>query len=960
MAGELLERESELAALSAVLRAARLRRGGVALVDGPAGIGKSRLLDAARAEAEAAGMTVLRATGRELETEASFGIAAELFESRPAGAGGHSRAVSPRVGGGAPRGSSRPAASPRAGGGDGAARGRSRPAASPLDPAAASPADSPALLRELYWFAVDLAGDAGLAILVDDAQWCDRPSLAFLAHLAARSEEAPIALLLASRSGAPVAAPDALAALRGAAGPVVRPRPLGPDAVAALVRAELPDADDALVAACGEVTAGNPFMVIELARLLRVEALPPTADSVAAVRALVPETVMHALLTQLGRLGEAPEAIAAAAAVLGDGAPLRQVGALAKVDAAAAERAADTLAVAGILARGEPIRFAHPLIATAVRADLDAFARARAHREAADLLAADGAPLREVAAHLLATRPDADPWVLATLREAAARAVAQGDPAAAARLLARAAVEPPPPERRGEVLLELAEAEALAGDTAAAGHVEEALAALPGGPARGRALRSLGRIRFAAGEHAVAAGALEEALGALDAEGAEGQAILGEYLSINRFQAPLMAAAGRRLTPIVAATRAGDPPADPVLLVHAVLSLALAGEAPPRVRELAERAAARLDPDLDVAAYSLPSGMLVQALCAVDATDLADRIAAASLDAARRRGSFIASTAASFHRAIPRFHRGELTDAMADLGQAQATREEGWEAGVAWPLALQAHLQLERGELAAARDSVAGAVVAAGSMERAVLDFAAAAVALAERDPATALGAAEAAGALLGGEFGIDSAGFMPWRRPAALAALALGDDGRARGLADEQLALARAAAAPRPLALALRTAAAVGAGDPVALLEEARAVLGDDEPRLERAHVLAALGAALRRARRRRECREPLREALQLADSMGARALAETALEELRATGARPRRAAYTGVESLTPAELRVARLAAEGLTNREIAQELFVTAKTVQTHLSSVYRKLDAGSRQELPGLLAPETPR
>ncbi len=944
MAGELLERESELAVLSEVLGAARSGRGGVALVEGPAGIGKSRLLDAARAAAEAAGMEVLRATGRELETEASFGVAAELFEPPPASAGGRG----------------------------GAARGRSRPAPSPLDPAAAPAADSPALLRDLYWFAVDLAGDAGLAILIDDAQWCDRPSLAFLAHLAARADEAPIALLLAIRSGAPVAAADALAALRGAAGRVVRPRPLGPDAVAALVRAELPDADDALVAACGEVTAGNPFMVIELGRMLRIEAVPPTADSVAAVRALVPETVMHTLLTQLGRLGEGPEAIAAAAAVLGDGAPLRQVGALAKVDAATAERAADTLAAAGILARGEPIRFAHPLIATAVRADLSDFARARAHREAAALLAAEGAPLREVAAHLLATRPDADPWVLATLREAAARAVAQGDPAAASHLLARAVAEPPPAERRGEVLLELAEAEALAGDTTAAGHVEEALAALPAGPARGRALRSLGRIRFAAGEHAVAAGALEEALGALDAEGAEGQAILGEYLTINRFQAPLMAAAVRRLGPIVEATRAGDPPADPVLLVHAVLSLALAGEAPARVRELAERAASRLDPDLDVAAYSLPSGMLVQALCAVDATDLADRIAASSLDAARRRGSFIASTAASYHRAIPRFHRGELADALADLGQAQATREEGWEAGVAWPLSLQAHLQLERGALTAARESVAGVAAAEGSMERAVLDFADAAVALAEREPAAALRAAEAAGALLGGEFGIDSPGLLPWRRPAALAALMLGDDGRARALAEEQLALARAddgraptpaeeepalaPIAPRPLALALRTAAAVGAGDPVALLEEARAVLDDDEPRLERAHVLAELGAAMRRARRRRDCQEPLREALQLADAMGTRALAETALEELRATGARPRRAAFSGVDSLTPAELRVARLAAEGLTNREIAQELFVTAKTVQTHLSSVYRKLDAASRQELPRLLAP----
>jgi len=939
MAGDLLERESELGALGAVVAAARAGRGGVALVEGPAGIGKSRLLEAARAAAAAAGMALLRATGRELEAEAPFAVAAELFEPGPGSAGGaRGRSGSPPPD-------------------PGAERPYSRSAAALLDPAAA-PADAQALVRSLYWSAVDLAGDAGLAIVVDDAQWCDRPSLAFLAHLASRLDEVPIALLIAVRTGAPAAGADALGALRAAAGELVRPRPLGPDAVATLVRAALPEAEDAFVAACGEVTAGNPFLVIELARMLHAEAVPPTAASVAAVRALVPETVMHTLLTQLGRLGAEAEALAGAAAVLGDGAPLRQVGALAGIDAAAAEDAADALAAAGILARGEPIRFAHPLIATAVRTDLAEFARARAHREAADLLAAEGAPPGEVAAHLLATRPDADAWVLATLRDAAARAVGQGDPAAAARLLARAVAEPPPPDARGELLLELAEAEALAGDTAAAARVEEALAALPAGPARGRALRSLGRIRLAAGEPAVAAGALEEALAALDADGAEGQAILGEYLTINRFQAPLLAAAERRLGPIVAATRAGRPPEDPVLLVHAVLSLALAGAEPGQVRELAGRAAGRLDPDLDVAAWSLPSGMLVQALCAVDATDLADRIAAEALAAARRRGSFIAATSASFHRAIPRFHRGELTDALADLGQAQAAREEGWDAAVAWPLSLQAHLQLERGELGAARESVAIASAPAGSMERALLDFAAAAVALAERDPTAALAAAEAAGALLGDEFGIDSPGLVPWRRPAALAALALGEEARARALAEEQLELARTAAAPRPLALALRTAAAVGAGDPVELLEEGRAALDDGEPRLERAHVLAALGAALRRAGRRRDCQEPLREALQLADAMGARALAEAALEELRATGARPRRAAFTGVESLTPAELRVARLAAAGLTNREIAQELFVTAKTVQTHLSSVYRKLDAGSRQDLPRLLGPES--
>jgi len=926
MDGGLLERQGELDALAEVLAAARAGRGGVALVEGAAGIGKSRLLDAACAAAAASGMAVLRASGHELEGEASFGVAVELFEPSLAAAEGHGRIE----------------------------RGQPLPAAPLFDPAAAPAADSLALLRGLYWLAVELAGDAGLALVVDDAQWCDRPSLVFLAYLAARLEEVPIAVLVATREGAAGEAADALVALRGAGSRIVRPGPLGPGGVAALVRAELPGAEDAFVDACGEVTAGNPFLVIELSRLLAAEAVAPTAASVAAVKALVPDTVIHSFLTQLGRLGEEAEALAAAAAVLGDGAPLRQVAALAGVAAAPAEDAADALAAAGILARGEPIRFAHPLIATAVRDDLPEFARARAHRAAADLLSADGAPLREVAAHLLLTRPDADGWVLETLRAAAASAVVQGDPAAAARLLARAAAEPPASERRGEVLLELAEAEALAGDTAAAAHVEEALAALPPGPGRGRALRSLGRIRFAGGEHAVAAEALEGALAALDDEDPESQAILGEYLTVNRFHGPLLGAAERRLRPIVEATRDGDPPADPVLLVHALLSLALAGEAPALVGELADRAAARIDPDLDVASYSLPSGMLVQALCIVDATDRATAVADVALAEARRRGSFIAITSASFHRAIPRLHRGELSDAMADLGQGQATREEGWGAAVAWPLSLQAHLQLERGEVAAARESLALASAGDGSMEGAVLEFAVAALALAERDPGTALRAAEAAGEVLREGFGVDSPGFLPWRRPAALAALALGEEARARELAGEQLELARAAAAPRPLALALRTAAAVGGGDPVDLLEEARAALDDAEPRLERAHVLAELGAALRRAGRRRDCQGPLREALQTADAMGARALAEVARDELRATGARPRRAAFSGVEALTPAELRVARLAAEGLTNREIAQELFVTAKTVQTHLSSVYRKLDAGSRQELPGLL------
>ncbi len=110
-----------------------------------------------------------------------------------------------------------------------------------------------------------------------------------------------------------------------------------------------------------------------------------------------------------------------------------------------------------------------------------------------------------------------------------------------------------------------------------------------------------------------------------------------------------------------------------------------------------------------------------------------------------------------------------------------------------------------------------------------------------------------------------------------------------------------------------------------------------------------------LRRNNRRADAREPLRQGLELARSCGAKPLAERAHTELVATGARPRRLVFSGVEALTPSERRVATMAAEGMTNREIAQALFVTPRTVEVHLSSTYRKLGISSRTQLPDALA-----
>jgi hypothetical protein len=441
----LYERETERAAISRALDAARRGAGGLVLVEGPAGIGKSRLLTEARTTAAALGLTVLSARGIDLERDAPFAVAASLFAAplTAAPAGERARLLD----------------------------GHAALAAALFDLAAADrPATDPsALVRGLYWLTVNLAAPThqssashcgGLLIAVDDAQWADDPSLSYLAYLAARIDELPAVLVIAVRSGElppgeravgeRVVGRRALDWLKHQSGrSLLRPSALSPEAVAAMARTELPGAEPAFTRACAEVCGGNPFLATELLRALRADGVAPVAASAGRVRSLVPDSVLHAVLARLARLGEPAAALAKAVAVLGDRAPMRQAGLLANLDAATAEQAADALAGAHILAAGEPLGFAHPLIAASVYADIPAFARARAHRRAADLLTADGAALDAVVAQLLLTRPEGDQPTAATLREAAARALTRGDPGAAARLLRRALAEPPPARGAG-------------------------------------------------------------------------------------------------------------------------------------------------------------------------------------------------------------------------------------------------------------------------------------------------------------------------------------------------------------------------------------------------------------------------------------------------------------------------------------------------------------------------------
>jgi DNA-binding CsgD family transcriptional regulator len=204
------------------------------------------------------------------------------------------------------------------------------------------------------------------------------------------------------------------------------------------------------------------------------------------------------------------------------------------------------------------------------------------------------------------------------------------------------------------------------------------------------------------------------------------------------------------------------------------------------------------------------------------------------------------------------------------------------------------------------------------------------------------------------------SPSFLPWRSEAALAELALGRRESARRLADDELELARAFGTPRARGVALRAAGLVAGGEHgKLLLREAVDALEGAGARLERARALADLGAMFRRRNRRADARELLREALDIAHRAGAASLAARAETELRAAGARPRRVVLAGLESLTASERRIAELASQSLTNREIAQQLFITDRTVEGHLTSVFRKLRLESRTELATALAQEVP-
>jgi DNA-binding CsgD family transcriptional regulator len=930
----LLERETELRRLGSVLDEARERRGGLALLCGPAGIGKTRLLYATCAEAGRRSMRVLSAHGSDLEQQFAYGVVRQLFEGSWMEAGG----------GGKPARVRGPAA-------------YAAPVFAPtdLDRGSSAPMDrSAAVLHGLYWLTCELAGSRPLLLAVDDAHWADLPSLLCLDYLIRRLDALPVAIVLSFRGGG--SGPEAELLRRAAADPQARvlelPR-LSAEGSAELVRSLLgPGTDAEVCRGCHAATGGNPFLLHELATALAAEEALGSKGSVRVVERLVPDAVARHVLVRLARLGPSSIRVAHSLAVLGPGAELRHVAELAALDLPEAADCVDALVSADIVSPGSPLDFLHPLLREGVYLDLGPGERMLAHGRAARILADSGSPPERVALQLLAAEPSPTEWAAQTLRQAATEALARGAPALAVRYLEGALAGGADVADKDRLLFELGVAESRAGLMSAADHLSAALQLASDSPTRAAIAQELAALDNLLGRFAEAAGVLEQTIDCLGDSEPElsfslqaEAAVLGVTVLEGRRKLALRMAQFRARAPALAVT----PHAAPLLAVIAE-ELTEAEGTMEEVALYAERAFT------DASLLSREGPVLVigaSALIIADKPARAEAILDLAIASADARGSLHAHGLALAFRAFARNRRGLFAGAEADARRSlELSAEQPSDPVSPFKAAQLAEALVEQGELAAAEKLLAEAELAAWDRDSKLFQP------LANLQARFRLlrGQARDALVLLRPQlewmeaWGCRLGGWTSARSLAALAHGALGETSEARTLAAEELEAAQSFGAPQTLGIALRTLALVEEHDRIGRLRESTAVLQKSESRLELARTLVELGSALRRAGRRREAREPLRRGLELASDCGGTLVAERGRAELLSTGARPRRPRVTGADSLTASERRVAALAKEGRSNREIAAELFLSPKTVEMHLSHAYRKLEIRSRSQL----------
>ncbi len=913
----LVEREREVALLGSLLTDATAGEGRAVLVEGPPGIGKTRLLSEFRRRATADGARVLNARAGELEREFPFGVVRQLFEAAVADPELLTGAAAPA----------------------GVVFG------SPAESAYTGGDASFAALHGLYWLTLNLAADRPLLLEVDDLHWCDRASLRFLAYLVRRLEGQPILMTASVRTGDPPTDAALLAEIANDPATVhVKPAPLSEAAVGELVARRLhAEPDRAFREACHTTTGGNPLLVRQLLSALESDQVKPDAAHADVVREIGSRAVSSSVLLRLARLPGEAAAVARAVAILGTGADLPSVAGVAELEEAQVAGTLAALARAEILRPEPPPAFVHPLVRDAVYLGLSLGERELLHSRAAQVLRRTGASLDQVAGQLMHTPRRADPDVARVLQEAGMAAQARGAVDNAVGYLRRALEEPPPADLRPRLLLDLGEVEALTRGPDGARHLRAAYEGLTDPVLRVRAANALGRMLLFTSSPAEGAAVARQAARELppgmedEALGLEAFALMGvpfgalepsEMRAAHEYRHRPLTTTGEKMMGAVAAlewTQAGGH----VDEVIALATAALAGG------DLTAR-----DPNLLTLAAMLPM--------IVGDREEALQIFDTSMTEAHRRGSLFAITGMYLWRGFNLFWRGDLIDAEEQLSAA-FDQAETWGYGpetLQWNAAHLAWCLVERGDLAGARRALARGADLGGIGDGArYWCNARLELLVAEQRYEDAV---EAADEYVPRFARYHNPAAARWSSLKAVALDSLGVKRRALELATEELDRARDWGAPGTVARSLRVLGLLEGPEGIERLEEAVELVSRAPARLELAKSLFALAVLRRRAGRPDYAREPLMRAHELAEVCGAERLLEQIRTEMLAVGAEP--ASARGVWALTATERRVAALAAAGRAEREIAQELFVTPRAIEIKLGSALRKLGAHSQGEL----------
>ena len=905
------ERAAELEQLSALLATAGNGRGQVCVIQGESGTGKSRLLEECARLAGSSGMAVIRARCSDLATEYTFGVVRHLFEANVVRAEPRERAVLLQG----------PAALAAPVFGDGHA------------------ADEFSVMHGLYWLTVNLAERRPTTILIDDLTWADECSLRFLVYLAERLDDVPVALIVTVRSGDSAAESPLVSHLwELGTSPTIRLAALTEDGVEALLRERLPGhaVSASLAQTVLSQTGGNPFFVVAVANAIRAGEDPCQTT---------PESVRRRITRRLSRFDQAARALVNAGSVLGDDAALRDVVHVAGLEPEHGLVAAEELVREELLTSADPMTFAHRIVRAAVYSLLAPAERLRLHTGSARLLAANGAEPEVVAEHLLLSGPPREGWAIDALHDAGRSAARKSASGTALRYL-RCAVELADPGKLPPGLcVDLGLAEAAAGEPVSLHRFERALDRLSDANERADALYSLGQALYRSGRQDEAAAAFHRGAELFDA--ADTQVRL-------RFLGAAMAAESHRAPahgPPEGVFDEDGPGTRAILAVQALQQSLTkppaAGAAALAIRALGDGALlaeqSSQDPGVNLAVLALlQSGRVIEAQEAADAV-VCD---------ARGRGAQLAYAEASMIRALVHYARGQVNESAADAQAALDILESRHNSHSQTALATLVNCMIERGELAEAEDifrkmgsspASTPAIDAYVLLARGRLHLQRNNIDAAQQDLEEVEHMVE--------DFGDTNPTMLPWRSLAGVIAHMSGEEARSRKLIGDEIRIAQMFELPIPLGVSLRRRALTESGEQaLATLREAVSVLQGTEASLELARAHAGLGRGLRRAGQRVEARAQLGIGMDLAHRCGATAVEAEIREELAAAGGRPRRSALTGVESLTPTELRVAQLAAQGMSNSRIAEQTFVSRNTVAWHLRNIFRKLAVESREQL----------